>query len=81
MSAPLRPGRPVRVIVQAYKEVEARKRRILHQADEVHRLLAGASDMLARVLGDEQFLRILHEEGLATMPTRLTLRVRSIGNG
>lgn len=76
MSGPLRPGRPVKVIVQAYQEVEARKRQILRHADEVHRRLSDTCRMLSEVLDDAQFIQILRQENLATIPMRLALRVR-----
>lgn len=68
-------------LVRAYEEDAARKRNMIRRANAAKDRLILITEALRRVLRDEQFLALLEDEGLATIPENIAARLSTEGAG
>ena len=65
------------VLVKAYQESADRKRAMIRRNESTRTRLLIITEALRRLSRDEQFLAILEDENLATMPENIAARLRS----
>lgn len=65
------------VLVKAYQESADRKRAMIRRNESTRTRLLVITEALRRLSRDEQFLAILEDENLATMPENIAARLRS----
>jgi len=65
------------VLVKAYQESADRKRVMIRRNESTRTRLLVITEALRRLSRDEQFLAILEDENLATMPENIAARLRS----
>jgi ParB family chromosome partitioning protein len=63
--------------VKAYQESADRKRAMIRRNESTRTRLLVITEALRRLSRDEQFLAILEDENLATMPENIAARLRS----
>jgi ParB family chromosome partitioning protein len=66
-------------LVKAYQEDTDRKRVLIRRTEATRNRLLFITEALRRLSRDEQFLAILEDEDLATMPENIAVRLRSSG--
>lgn len=66
-------------LIRAYQEEVDRKRAMISRANSARDRLLLLTEALRRLRGSEQFSALLEDEGLATMPENLALRVERLG--
>ncbi|WP_311268587.1 plasmid partitioning protein RepB C-terminal domain-containing protein [Sphingobium sp. WCS2017Hpa-17] len=64
-------------LVKAYQEDTDRKRAMIRRTDSTRNRLIFIAEAMRRLITDEQFLGILEDEGLSTMPDNIAKRLKT----
>jgi ParB family chromosome partitioning protein len=64
-------------LLRVYREDVDRKRLLIQKANATHDRLIFVTEAMRKLLADENFITVLHAEGLGTLPRNLVERLQA----